>query len=363
MNEHNRVTVDLGERSYDIYIRSSLLEDATLLAEAIQGSKALIVTNETLEPMYARAFCERLSEHKEVSVIALPDGESFKTLDTLNLIFTRLLEERHDRSTTLVALGGGVVGDMTGFAAACYQRGINFIQVPTTLLSQVDSSVGGKTGVNHPLGKNMIGAFKQPVGVFIDTSVLATLPAREYSAGMAEVVKYGLIWDHEFFEWLEANSIALLNRDADALAYAIRRSCEIKAEVVASDETEKGQRAILNLGHTFGHAIETHFGYGHYLHGEAVAIGMKMAITLSLEMGSIDENYLYRLDKLLKSFDLPTNVPREMTPECFFEHMAVDKKVAEGQIRFVVLANEGEAVVTSDVSYDMVCSSIIACSE
>lgn len=363
MNEHNQVTVDLGERSYDIYIRSSLLEDATLIAEAIHGSKALIVTNDTLESLYARSLCEKLSEHKEVSMIALPDGESFKTLDTLNLIFTRLLEERHDRSTTLVALGGGVVGDMTGFAAACYQRGINFIQVPTTLLSQVDSSVGGKTGVNHPLGKNMIGAFKQPIGVFIDTSVLATLPAREFSAGMAEVVKYGLIWDHEFFEWLEANSTALLNRDADALAYAIRRSCEIKAEVVASDETEKGQRAILNLGHTFGHAIETHFGYGHYLHGEAVAIGMMMAITLSLKIGRLDENYLYRLDMLLKTFDLPTRVPRSMTPDCFFEHMAVDKKVADGQIRFVLLADKGVAEITSKVSYDEVSSAILTCSE
>ncbi|NVK10792.1 MAG: 3-dehydroquinate synthase [Gammaproteobacteria bacterium] len=363
MSEHNQVTVNLGERSYDIHIRSSLLDDVSLIAGAIHGPKAVIVTNDTLEPMYARSLCKKLSEYKEVSIIKLPDGESYKTLDTLNLIFTQLLEERHDRSTTLIALGGGVVGDMTGFAAACYQRGVNFIQVPTTLLSQVDSSVGGKTGVNHPLGKNMIGAFKQPVGVFIDTSVLATLPDREFSAGMAEVVKYGLIWDHGFFEWLEANSSALSSRDAEALSYAIRRSCEIKAEVVASDETEKGQRAILNLGHTFGHAIETHFGYGHYLHGEAVAIGMKMAITLSLNLGSLDEKYLYRLDALLKSFGLPTNVPAEMTPECFFEHMSVDKKVSHGQIRFVVLVGKGEAEVTSNVNYEAVCSAIMACTE
>ncbi|HEY7885092.1 MAG TPA: 3-dehydroquinate synthase, partial [Cellvibrionaceae bacterium] len=272
--------VELGERSYPIYIGEQLLEDKTLLTQHIQGRQVCIVTNKTVAPLYHEKLLASLSDY-DVTTVALPDGEQYKNLDTLNLIFDQLLSARHNRTTTVIALGGGVVGDMAGFAAACYQRGVNFIQVPTTLLSMVDSSVGGKTGVNHALGKNMIGAFYQPQAVIADVSVLQSLPTRELAAGLAEVIKYGLISDADFFVWLEQNIKALLAMEVEALSYAVLRSCENKAAVVAADEREGGIRAILNLGHTFGHAIETAEGYGVWLHGEAVAAGMVMALDLS----------------------------------------------------------------------------------
>ncbi len=278
------LNLDLGERSYPIYIGSGILADQQLLRRHVSGRQVMLVTNEVVAPLYldkVRAGYPGIS----CSQVVLPDGEENKNLATLELVFDQLLAERHNRGTTIVALGGGVVGDMAGFAAACYQRGVNFVQVPTTLLAQVDSSVGGKTGVNHPLGKNMIGAFYQPQCVIIDTETLQTLPARHYRAGIAEVIKYGIIADREFFVWLENNYSSLLSLREDALHYAITRSCEIKARVVAQDERESGLREILNLGHTFGHAIETEQGYGEWLHGEAVAAGMVMAADLSVRMG------------------------------------------------------------------------------
>ena len=268
--------VDLGDRAYPIYIGSDLISNPEFFAKHIKGSRVMVVSNTTVAPLYLDQLKKALEDFN-VSEVILPDGEEFKTLDVLNQIYTALLENRFDRTCTLIALGGGVVGDMAGYAAASYQRGVNFIQVPTTLLSQVDSSVGGKTGVNHPLGKNMIGAFHQPQAVIADTLTLNTLPDRELSAGMAEVIKYGLINDAEFFEWLEEHMEALMSRDLVLLAEAIRRSCADKAQIVAADEKEAGQRALLNLGHTFGHAIETGMGYGKWLHGEAVGAGMAMA--------------------------------------------------------------------------------------
>jgi 3-dehydroquinate synthase len=286
----------------------------------------------------------------QVDVVILPDGEAFKTLTTLNQIFTTLIEGRHNRTTTLIALGGGVVGDMTGFAAASYQRGVDFIQVPTTLLSQVDSSVGGKTGVNHALGKNMIGAFHQPNAVLIDTLVLSSLPERELAAGFAEVVKYGLISDQPFFCWLEANVEQIMSCEPDALAYAVERSCQNKAAVVAQDEKEGGVRAILNLGHTFGHAIETAQGYGNWLHGEAVATGMLMALDLSCREGWLPAEILERTRELLLKASLPVRAPEGMSAETFIDLMAVDKKVLDGELRLVLVTELGKAVVTKSFS-------------
>jgi 3-dehydroquinate synthase len=280
--------------------------------------------------------------------VILPDGERFKTWETLQLIFDGLLGARHDRGTTVIALGGGVIGDMAGFAAACYQRGVNFIQMPTTLLSQVDSSVGGKTGINHPLGKNMIGAFYQPQAVLIDTTTLLTLPARELSAGLAEVIKYGLICDEPFLTWLEEHMSALRALDQAVLAQAIERSCAAKARVVAADERESGVRATLNLGHTFGHAIETHQGYGNWLHGEAVAAGTVMALDMSERLGWITTAERERVVRLFIAAGLPVVPPQDMTAEDFMEHMAVDKKVMNGKLRLVLLQGLGEAVVTGD---------------
>ncbi len=340
------LNVDLGERSYPIHIGQNLLAQP-LLAPFIKGRQVMVVSNETVAPLYLDKLTAQLSGFQVDSVI-LPDGEAFKDLDHINRIFDALLEKRHNRTTTLIALGGGVVGDMTGFAAACYQRGVAFIQVPTTLLSQVDSSVGGKTGVNHPLGKNMIGAFHQPQVVLADTDVLATLPERELSAGLAEVIKYGLIHDVEFLEWLEQNMPALRQRDAKALSYAIYRSCAIKAEMVALDEREAGVRALLNLGHTFGHAIETDQGYGQWLHGEAVGAGTMMAVDLSARLGWLSQQDLDRVRNILLSAGLPVMPPTEMTPERFLELMAVDKKVIDGNLRLVLLQKLGSALVTSD---------------
>ncbi len=341
----NTLSVDLGDRSYPIHIGPGLLGDAGLLAPHISGRQVLVVSNETVAPLYLAKLQAALGDYEHDALI-LPDGEEYKNLDVLNRIFDRLLERRFNRRCTLIALGGGVVGDMTGFAAACYQRGVNFIQVPTTLLAQVDSSVGGKTGVNHPLGKNMIGAFHQPRCVLADTDTLATLDDRQLAAGLAEVIKYGLIRDAEFFSWLEANMDALNARDTDALIYAIERSCRCKAEVVAADEREGGVRALLNLGHTFGHAIETGMGYGSWLHGEAVGAGMRMAADLSAREGWIGDQDLQRIERLLVKAKLPVRAPEEMSSEQFLELMAVDKKVMDGGLRLVLLKGIGDACVT-----------------
>jgi 3-dehydroquinate synthase len=341
------LTLDLGSRSYPIYIGPGLLARPELLADHVAGRRAAIVTNETVAPLYLAPVRRALAQFEPLEVV-LPDGEQHKTLEVLNRIFTALLEARCDRGTTIVALGGGVIGDMAGFAAATYQRGVPFIQVPTTLLSQVDSSVGGKTGVNHPLGKNMIGAFYQPRAVVIDTDTLNTLPDRELSAGLAEVIKYGFIRDPEFLVWLETNMDKLLARDPQALSHAIHRSCQNKADVVAADETESGVRAILNLGHTFGHAIETGMGYGAWLHGEAVAAGMVMAADLSRRLGWLSGADLTRIVRLTERARLPVRPPAQLTAAQLRGLMSVDKKVQAGKLRLVLLRRLGEAVVTGD---------------
>lgn len=351
------LNVDLGDRSYPIFIGSGLFSTPDYFQPYIKGKRVAIVTNETVAPFYLGLIKRTLATY-DLSVITLPDGEKYKNLETLNLIFDQLLEERHTRRTTLLALGGGVIGDMTGFAAACYQRGVDFIQVPTTLLSQVDSSVGGKTGVNHALGKNMIGAFYQPNAVIIDTATLDTLPDRELSAGLAEVIKYGLICDKPFYQWLLENIGRLMDRDPEALSCAIHQSCRDKARVVEADEKESGIRAILNLGHTFGHAIETHTGYGDWLHGEAVAAGMVMAADLSCREGNISREEVDELVYLLERVSLPVMPPSGITPDRFLELMAVDKKVLDGQLRLVLLDSVGHAVVSDSFSHQHLMASL-----
>jgi 3-dehydroquinate synthase len=346
------LTVELGERSYPIYIGSGLLGQTGLLPPHIHGKRALIVSNEVVAPLYLEKLKSVLG-NIEADVVVLPDGEHSKTLETMNLIFDQLLTNRHERSTTLIALGGGVTGDITGFAAAVYQRGVNFIQVPTTLLSQVDSSVGGKTGVNHALGKNMIGAFYQPQCVLIDIDVLASLPERELQAGLAEVIKYGLLGNAGFFNWIEQNLDGLLARDPELLAQAVRISCEEKARIVAADEKEGGIRALLNLGHTFGHAIEAAMGYGNWLHGEAVATGMVMAADLSRRLGWINADDALRARALIERAGLPVCPPATMTAEQFMDLMAVDKKVQSGKIRFVLMRGIGDAVVESAIAPEL----------
>ena len=347
-NRYRELSVELGERSYPIFIGEGLLGTQDLSA-FVSGAQVMIVTNETVAPLYLER-AKASFPGKRVDTVVLPDGERFKDWQTLNSIFDGLLEHRHTRKTTLVALGGGVVGDMAGFAAACYQRGVPFIQIPTTLLSQVDSSVGGKTGINHPLGKNMIGAFHQPQAVLIDTASLQTLPAREVSAGLAEVIKYGLIRDQGFLGWLEERMDALVSLDPEALAEAIFRSCACKAEIVALDEREGGLRAILNLGHTFGHAIETYAGYGNWLHGEAVGTGMLMAAELSALEGMISRDDCDRINRLILRAGLPDKPPVAMTADDFMGLMAVDKKNVDGLLRLVLLRSVGDAVVTSEAS-------------
>jgi len=342
------LNVDLGDRSYPIYIGIGLRHKKALFADAIAGKQVMIVTNETIAPLYLDSLVSLLADDYQVDTCILPDGESHKTLTTYEMIMTRLLEVRHNRTTTIIALGGGVIGDMAGFAAATYQRGVNFIQVPTTLLSQVDSSVGGKTGVNHALGKNMIGAFHQPQAVIIDTETLSTLPKRELSSGMSEVIKYGMICDLDFFAWLEANMTDLMALSQEHISDAIYRSCAAKAKVVAQDEKENGIRAILNLGHTYGHAIETEMGYGVWLHGEAVAAGTMMALDLSWRMGNLNHDDLARSQAILKAAQLPTLPPKEMTLASFMRCMLVDKKVLDGSLRLVLLNQLGDAIVTSD---------------
>lgn len=342
-----RVDVALGDRSYPIHIGSGVLAVDGLLRSHIHGRQVLIVSNETVAPLYLDAVRASLGDLQADAVI-LPDGEQFKTLDVLSRIYDRLLESRHNRDTTVVALGGGVVGDMAGFAAASYQRGVRFVQLPTTLLAQVDSSVGGKTGVNHPLGKNMIGAFHQPQAVLIDTDTLSTLPPREFAAGLAEVIKYGLIGDAAFFAWLEANLDALLAREQAVLEEAIAHSCRSKARIVGMDERESGVRALLNLGHTFGHAIETAQGYGAWLHGEAVAVGTVLAADLSRRLGWLSGDDVARVERIFARAALPVAPPPGMGVEEFLALMAVDKKVLEGRLRLVLLRALGGAVVTAD---------------
>ena len=340
------MTVALGDRAYPIHIGQGIFDRSELLLPHLRQPKVAVVSNVTVAPLYLRRLCASLTRAGvDVAEIILPDGEQYKTWQTLNAIFDVLLERRCERSTTLLALGGGVVGDMTGFAAACYQRGMPFIQVPTTLLSQVDSSIGGKTAINHPLGKNMIGAFYQPRLVLADTELLDTLPDRELKAGLAEVIKYGLIRDLPFLEWLEANIERLLVRDPQALAYAIRRSCENKAEVVVADEHENGERALLNVGHTFGHAIETGMGYGEWLHGEAVAAGVMMAAELSCRLGWLGESDVARIEALFKRAGLPVYGPA-LGADRYLELMQHDKKVQGGKLRLVLFRRIAQAVVS-----------------
>lgn len=340
--------VDLGDRSYPIHIGQNLLSDASLILPYLKRKQIAIVTNTTVAPLYLEKLAQPLREAGvNVISIVLPDGEAYKNSKTLNLIYDALLQNRCERSMTLVALGGGVIGDLTGYAAATYLRGVPFIQVPTTLLAQVDSSVGGKTGINHPLGKNMIGAFYQPQLVLVDIDTLKTLPPRELSAGIAEVIKYGLIRDADFFAWLETNMAKLVALDPEVTGYAIYRSCQNKAEVVAADERESGERALLNLGHTFGHAIENAMGYGVWLHGEAVAAGTMLAADLSHRMGWLSSGDLQRMKAIFEAASLPVKAP-DLGVEKYLDLMGLDKKVVDGKIRLVLQQGIGKSVVTSD---------------
>lgn len=341
------IKVDLADRSYPIYIGNSLLSNNELISSHITSNQVLIVTNETVAPLYLQ-FIEKLLIGVNYETLILPDGETYKSLDSFNEVISRLMEKKFSRTCLLIALGGGVIGDLTGFVAACYQRGVKFIQIPTTLLAQVDSSVGGKTAVNHTLGKNMIGAFHQPVAVIADTNTLSTLPDREFSAGLAEVIKYGIIRDKAFYSWLEDNVELIMQRDNDAMEYCIERSCINKAEVVAEDETESGIRAILNLGHTFGHAIETALNYKEWLHGEAVGCGMLMAADLSRRLGILEEDKVNSIRSILERINLPTTIHENVKADQMFENMKVDKKSRDGVLYLILLNDIGEAIITSD---------------
>ncbi|TCJ94688.1 3-dehydroquinate synthase [Volucribacter psittacicida] len=356
------VNVELKDRGYPIHIGENLLSD-TQVYPLKAGQKVMIVSNPTVAAYYlasVTATLEKIGCH--VDHVLIPDGEQYKNLDSLNIIFTALLAGNHGRDTTLIALGGGVIGDVAGFAAASYQRGIPFIQIPTTLLAQVDSSVGGKTAVNHKLGKNMIGAFYQPIAVIIDTLTLNTLPKREVNAGLAEVIKYGAILDIDFFQWLEQHIDQLVALQNNALQHCIARCCQIKADVVARDETEQGDRALLNLGHTFGHAIEAHLGYGNWLHGEAVAAGMMMAAVFSQKLGDISSQDVARLETLLARANLPTQSPDGMEAQDYLPLMMRDKKVLAGKLRLVLLKQLGQAYVAKDANKELVLETIHCCS-
>ena len=347
-----KIVVDLGERSYPIFVGSGLLDKSHLIPINISEGRVVIVTNTVVSPLYLEKV-KSFFVDRSCSQVVLPDGESFKTLETVNVIYKFLLQGKYDRKTTLVALGGGVVGDITGFVAATYLRGIDFVQVPTTLLSQVDSSVGGKTGVNHQLGKNMIGAFYQPKCVIADISVLSTLSQRELKAGFAEVLKYGLINDLKFFDWLDSNSRELLGKEPECMAQVVKRSCEIKAEMVAKDEREIGTRALLNFGHTFGHAIESAMGFGNVLHGEAVAMGMVMAADLSLRIGWISQTEAFRVRQVLeKNFQLNIVPPEEVSVKQYLDLMASDKKTENNILRFILLRSIGFGEINSKISSD-----------
>ena len=357
MSQQQTLQVELGVRSYPIHVGNLGVQDpmtlAQLLEPLIPGQQVAVITNETIAPLYLQAVLDALGQ-RQVDVYQLPDGESYKTLASFEAVTTFLLNARHNRSTCLIALGGGVVGDLCGFVAATFQRGVDFIQIPTTLLAQVDSSVGGKTAVNHPAGKNMIGAFYQPKAVLADTTVLTTLPDREYSAGLAEVVKYGVIDDVAFFDWLEANVPALLGRSSDALQQVILRSCASKAKVVSEDERESGRRAILNFGHTFGHAIEKLAGYGQWLHGEAVAIGMVMAAELSVVHTGFPPADARRLRRLLEQLGLPVSLGQHhLKVEDMINAMGMDKKVSDGRLKFVLARSLGDVIVSDDVGLEV----------
>ncbi|MBJ7222966.1 MULTISPECIES: 3-dehydroquinate synthase [unclassified Brenneria] len=357
-----RITVTLAERSYPITIAAGLFNDSASFMPLKAGEQAMLVTNQTLAPLYldhVRRVLEQSGVH--VDQVILPDGEKYKSLTVLDQVFTALLAKPHGRDTTIVALGGGVIGDLAGFAAASYQRGVRFIQVPTTLLAQVDSSVGGKTAVNHPLGKNMIGAFYQPASVVVDLDCLKTLPARELSSGLAEVIKYGIILDRDFFHWLEENIEAVRGLQHDALAYCIRRCCELKAAVVAADERESGMRALLNLGHTYGHAIEAEMGYGNWLHGEAIAAGMVMAAHTARRLGQFSADDIERIKSLFVRAGLPVDGPEQMAPESYLPHMMRDKKVLAGELRLVLPTSIGHSEVRGGVARDIVLASIADC--
>ena len=345
------LNLDLGTRSYPIYIDSGLLSKTELLSSHIRAKRVCIVSNDLVAPLYIDALKAKLTDFT-VDEVILPDGEAEKSLANFEVIMSHLLTNEHGRDTTLIALGGGVIGDITGFAAACYQRGIDFIQIPTSLLSQVDSSVGGKTAINHPLGKNMVGAFYQPKAVFIDIDSLKTLPVREFNAGMAEVIKYGILGDKEFFEWLEANIAAIKSADKQVLAQMIEKCCQCKADIVASDERESAVRALLNLGHTFGHAIEAEQGYGVWLHGEAVATGMVLAAKLAVAMNLLEVSELRRMEKLITAFDLPVIAPQDMGFAEFMRHMRRDKKNIAGKLRFIIPTAIGQSEIRDDVTQD-----------
>ena len=342
-----RIEVDLAARSYPIFIGSGLLRDSALLGRAIKSKQVMLVTNELVDPLYAH-FVEEALQDRQLRKVSLRDGESQKTIESYYQILTALLEAKFERGCTVVALGGGVVGDVAGFAAASYQRGVSFVQLPTTLLAQVDSSVGGKTAVNHPLGKNMIGAFHQPTAVIADLETLGTLPPREFTAGLAEIIKYGLIRDRDFFDWMETHLDQLLARDTATLALAVRRSCENKAAVVGADEQESGERALLNFGHTFGHAIEHAQGYGSWLHGEAVGAGMCMAARLSTRMGNIAPTSRDRIINLVARAGLPTEPPESSSRSQLLEAMSIDKKNRDGRIRLILLDAIGHASIRDD---------------
>ena len=352
------IIVELGARSYPIYIGSNLLGIEDLISSKISSKQVLVVTNVTVAPLYLERVLSLLKENHHVEVIILPDGEQYKTLDRVYEIITKLLDKQFSRNSCLLALGGGVIGDITGFAAACYQRGIKFMQLPTTILAQVDSSVGGKTGVNHPAGKNMIGAFHQPIAVMIDTDFLATLDKREICSGFAEVFKYGLIKDADFFIWLESNIDKLLMLKPEILAYAIEKSCRNKAKIVEQDEQESGMRAILNFGHTFGHAIEVGLGYGKWLHGEAVGLGMLMAADLSCQLGWISELVVARIKNVLVKLNLPVLLPSDLDPVHLRELMMVDKKTKDGVLFLVLLNDIGDAVVTKDFDENLLMNTL-----
>jgi 3-dehydroquinate synthase len=356
------LTLNLGERSYSIHIGSGIRHDKRLLSKLIRGPQVMVVTNEIVAPLYLDDLLAALHDF-DARYCILPDGEQNKTLGAIERIATALLEARFERACTVVALGGGVTGDIAGFAAACYMRGVACVQIPTTLLAQVDSSVGGKTAVNHPLGKNMLGAFHQPRGVIADIEVLDSLDERELRAGIAEIIKYGLIGDPALFQWLETDMHRLRARDHEALTRAVERSCRSKSSIVADDEREAGARALLNLGHTFGHAIETGVGYGNWLHGEAVAAGLYMAADLSVRTGRLAAGELGRIGALLEAAGLPTCAPHSLTVERMLELMTVDKKVHGGRLRFVLLEAIGKAVLATDVDRALVRATLSACRE
>ncbi|WP_047047529.1 3-dehydroquinate synthase [Vibrio mexicanus] len=363
-----RITVSLGERSYPISIGAGLFNDPAHLFTLSQRQKlsgkqkVVVISNVTVAPLYADKILSLIEQLGcQASLLTLPDGEQYKSLETFNQVMNFLLEGNYSRDVVVVALGGGVIGDLVGFSAACYQRGVDFIQIPTTLLSQVDSSVGGKTAVNHPLGKNMIGAFYQPKAVVIDTDCLSTLPEREFAAGVAEVIKYGIIYDQDFFVWLEENMDKLYALDQQALTYAIARCCEIKAEVVAQDEKESGIRALLNLGHTFGHAIEAELGYGKWLHGEAVSSGTVMAAKTAQLQGLISEQQVERIISILKKAKLPIHTPESMSFDDFMKHMMRDKKVLSGELRLVLPTSIGSAEVVKGVPESVIEQAIDFC--